>query len=228
MGLPGRAPLTYEADPGKAARGAFVRGEHPDAAAFEARVSDLYDAALWRADQTLAGALERLRAEGLLPGARLIVTSDHGELLGEGGGLGHEGSLDEAVSRVPLVVSGAALPAGPVSATRVYDLALGADAPPRPAAAVSWPSQPQKNFSKGRRGASREAAIWAGHEKLHWRGDAWTLWDLTATPPAASPLGEHRLRPALESIAAAAGAPGLAPALDADQVEALRAAGYME
>jgi len=75
-------------------------------------LSSLYDAELLDLDKHCVALEALLRREGLLgdgPGGRpvdtlFVVTSDHGENLGEEGLVDHKISLSEAILRVPLVV----------------------------------------------------------------------------------------------------------------------------
>ncbi len=69
-----------------------------------AETSALYDAELAAADVQLGRLLDGLRARGLYDDAWILVTSDHGVLLGEHVGLGHGETLWEEELRVPLVV----------------------------------------------------------------------------------------------------------------------------
>jgi arylsulfatase A-like enzyme len=68
-------------------------------------LSVAYDAAVRRDDRLTGEILDHLRAEGLLDGAFVAITSDHGENLGEHGQLNHLVSVYEPVLHVPLVVS---------------------------------------------------------------------------------------------------------------------------
>jgi arylsulfatase A-like enzyme len=68
-----------------------------------------YDAAVEAVDGAIGSLLERLRAAGLLEGTTLVVTSDHGERLGETHALegrpSHFGNPSfETLLRVPLIV----------------------------------------------------------------------------------------------------------------------------
>ena len=100
--LPPRGPLT--ADPG---RGRYETGEmdEDEASRWLSHLSDVYEFAILRADRSLALVLERLHAGGWLDdGYRLVITSDHGEYLGEHGMVEHgRGYFYEPVTRVPLV-----------------------------------------------------------------------------------------------------------------------------
>ena len=71
------------------------------------RISDLYDAGIRKTDRHLERLFEVLAGRGLLEDALVVVTSDHGEELGEHGGLLHRGLLYDELLRVPLIVLGA-------------------------------------------------------------------------------------------------------------------------
>ena len=78
-------------------------------------LSRLYDAGIAYADDQLARVLATLEQTGLDRETVVVLTSDHGESLGEKGLYGH-GNLAEATLRVPLVI---ALPGGKGSPRRV-------------------------------------------------------------------------------------------------------------
>lgn len=63
-----------------------------------------YDAAVLHLDRKTGEILDLLRREGILDGALVAVTSDHGENLGEHGLVDHRLSLHETLLHVPLVV----------------------------------------------------------------------------------------------------------------------------
>jgi arylsulfatase A-like enzyme len=63
-----------------------------------------YDGAARFLDRKTAELLDLLRARGFLQNALVVVTSDHGEHLGEHGMLDHRISLYDTLLRVPLVV----------------------------------------------------------------------------------------------------------------------------
>ena len=70
------------------------------------RMRHLYGAAVAMMDAWVGRVGELLAHRGELADTVLIVTSDHGENLGECGRLGHTLSLDERLLRVPLVAAG--------------------------------------------------------------------------------------------------------------------------
>ncbi len=118
--------LTYA--PPAAAQGAFLRDspsasdvaaarayDFPRTVAYSARgeelppsflnlLSDLYDAEIATLDREIGALLDRLRAKGLLDSTIVVVTGDHGEMLGEHHMLSHGFSLHRAARHVPLLV----------------------------------------------------------------------------------------------------------------------------
>ncbi|MAE69134.1 MAG: hypothetical protein CME06_01550 [Gemmatimonadetes bacterium] len=99
-----------------------------DAAAVSQSIVDLYDGELRGMDKALARLLDWID-EALGEETIVIVTSDHGELLGEDGLIGHEYGLSQALIHVPLFVRDRRLGAGEIEAvvtTRaIYDYILG-------------------------------------------------------------------------------------------------------
>src|SRR5690606_10359743 len=71
-----------------------------------ARIRQGYRDSVRQLDAWLARLLERLDDAGMLEDTVLIVTSDHGENLGESGMLGHNYSLDDRLLRVPFATHG--------------------------------------------------------------------------------------------------------------------------
>jgi arylsulfatase A-like enzyme len=64
----------------------------------------LYDAELAVADEALGNLLTSLRERGLYGESLIVVTSDHGENLGDHGHQGHSFALYESTIRVPLAI----------------------------------------------------------------------------------------------------------------------------
>lgn len=77
---------------------AGVEAGNPDAFAA------LYDEELLTADRAIGNLLDWLDEQGELKDALLIVTSDHGEHLGEDGRYSHQLSMEGALLQVPLLV----------------------------------------------------------------------------------------------------------------------------
>ena len=67
-------------------------------------LSGLYDAEIACLDHEIGRFTDTLRAEGLLDDTLLVITSDHGEYLGDHSMIGHEFGLYRALRHVPLVV----------------------------------------------------------------------------------------------------------------------------
>jgi arylsulfatase A-like enzyme len=92
-------------------------------------LADLYAAGIRQMDDGIARLLADLEKAGVLERSLLVVTSDHGEEFLEHGGILHGRTQYEEVLRVPLILSGPALPAGvrvaePVSVIDVVPTAL--------------------------------------------------------------------------------------------------------
>ena len=69
-----------------------------------ALLSSLYDAEIAALDREIGALLDRLRASGLLQNTIVIVTGDHGEMLGEHHQTAHGFSLHRAIRHVPLLI----------------------------------------------------------------------------------------------------------------------------
>ncbi|MDG1490680.1 MAG: sulfatase, partial [Planctomycetota bacterium] len=80
----------------------MVEGEAPGLLAD--RVSALYDEGLGALDQEVGRLLDGLRERGLLDGALVLVTSDHGEAFGDHGIVEHGKDVYESLVSVPLIV----------------------------------------------------------------------------------------------------------------------------
>src|SRR5262249_42953712 len=67
-------------------------------------VTRLYDAEVSYTDECIGEVVDALRASGLLENTMLVVTSDHGEHLGDHGFMPHWFPAPEPILRVPLIV----------------------------------------------------------------------------------------------------------------------------
>lgn len=85
-------------------------------AARRAEIETLYEAEVREADHHVGAAIEALRAAGAWEDTLFVLTSDHGEELGERGGFEHDQSVYEELLRVPLIVR---FPGGAHAGTRV-------------------------------------------------------------------------------------------------------------
>ncbi len=97
----------------------------PPAGFAMAMPDDPYAAEIAFADAQLGRLKERVDADWPAGGTLWVVTSDHGESLGEHGESTHAYTLYDATQRVPLVMAGAGLPAGRVvdGVVRLIDVA---------------------------------------------------------------------------------------------------------
>ncbi len=82
----------------------YNAGLHPHDGVNWSIVERLYAGDVWSADRFLGEILQSLEREGLAENTVVIVTSDHGENLGDHGLMEHQFSLHETLLAVPLVV----------------------------------------------------------------------------------------------------------------------------
>ena len=69
-----------------------------------ARFSPFYDAEINYFDAAVGRQLELLREQGLYDNTLIVITSDHGEHLGEGGHFSHQFSMEEELLHIPLLI----------------------------------------------------------------------------------------------------------------------------
>jgi arylsulfatase A-like enzyme len=67
-------------------------------------VGDVYDEQVLGLDAQMGRLLALLEARGLAEDTLVVLTSDHGEMLGEGGQFGHNGTLEMPMIRIPLAM----------------------------------------------------------------------------------------------------------------------------
>lgn len=85
------------------AAGFYLDPKSISAAEF-AVLSDLYDGEVAYVDALVGGLIDELEAEGRLANTLLVITSDHGENLGDHGHFRHVFNLYNSTVRVPLVM----------------------------------------------------------------------------------------------------------------------------
>jgi hypothetical protein len=206
-----------------------LEGWWADAPGFKAGYQEalvpLYTWGEERADDTLARSLEVLEAAGWLgEGSRVVITSDHGEALGEHDLLDHGRNLYEPNNLVFLLALGEDLPAlpSPVNAMEAYSLTLDGTLAGYPVESVAYPDHYFAQISRGAFGVYPWAARWAGREKWLLRGDDAARYDLSADPGEQSPLPtEVDLSALLETSREFS-------RIDPEMLELLRATGYTE
>jgi hypothetical protein len=212
----------------------FVKGlaKPAEAKALLRRVRNGYDWGIHQADAQLGAALELLVERGWTQrGMRVIVTSDHGELLGEHQLLRHGGFVYEGAVRVPLVAydSTTQMPAlpEPASGQWVHDLLLYGQIPSSrpPVHAVAEPNE--RDVLIG----TLAGAVWDGNTKLVCVDGSAGRFDLTADPGELDrqPLAGHKFTAPLKDLCAKIDAlhHKPPPADDPAWVEALIAVGYL-
>jgi arylsulfatase A-like enzyme len=193
------------------------------------RMRTLYAGAIRYLDDWLASVLESLEQSGLLDDTLVIVTSDHGENIGENGLMGHAYSLDNRLLHVPFVAAGPT----ELPATGAHSLAelprLIADAvgvenhpwtdglPPAGAAVAQFdpPTGPDDPRSRQmidewglgddafRRMTSKLTAATDGRYKLLLNGDREAIYDLETDPLEGSPLDPGEVEAEIQPLRAA-------------------------
>ncbi|MFT5679445.1 MAG: arylsulfatase A-like enzyme [Myxococcota bacterium] len=219
----------------------MIRGEPPDPT-LRATVMGHYDHGIANADAAVGGLLDLLAARGLLAGATVVITADHGEAFGEHGLVEHGVDVYEALVHVPLLIHHPGQTARRDRDQRVGSanlpglLAPGlpplADMPvPKTVVAANRYSRPKDRHHGGRFMRTREA-VYDGSLKLILSSDGDdALLDLSADPGevrdllADRPEDAARLR-ALKPVAAPLSEGTVAPSAEIEA--ALRALGYVE
>lgn len=102
------------------------------------RVWDGYDCGIHYADQLLGQVFDLLKQQGIYEDTAIILTSDHGENLGELGIYAEHGTADHITCRVPLIIKWPGLTPGRVDTAFHYSL----DLVPTMADLLSLPHQP--------------------------------------------------------------------------------------
>jgi arylsulfatase A-like enzyme len=239
--LPPRRRLSFPQKPGRPNRDRrrYVTGQITPAkrAYLLEHLGDVYDFGVRRADNTLRGTLRLLRETGWIEGEggdfRVVITSDHGEHLGDHGLMGHAGPyLFEELTRVPLAVWGTKtvreLPRQ-ISALVSHDLILDGQPQRRPVRSMAFASDTWPQWYGPEFGSHAAAAIWRGDMKVVNHDGQVGRFDLATDPGELDPQPDadeestaeiEALLRALESVAA-----GEAP--DEEMLELLRSLGYV-
>jgi arylsulfatase A-like enzyme len=213
----------------------------PFGGTFGSEPGDRYDEEILYMDHHMGRLLDALRANGIFDESLILVTSDHGELLGEHGKMGHGATLFEEEIRVPFLVkypgqevapARSALPIHHVDVPSIVLERLGIHGPrnDRPLLAEVRPLE----FVSSE-GAWR--ALYIGPRKLLWNSlGRHALYDLERDPreehdlAAANPARVKEALGLLDRVVLslpAPGAPGPPVALDEETLKALRGLGYV-
>lgn len=198
---------------------------------------EAYAAGVERLDAGVGSLLEALRREGLLDGASVVFTADHGERLGEEhllpGKPGHWGQPSfEEVLRVPLLVAPPP-PWDPARLVRSQDLfaLLGALAGAEPA--LETPLAADELFLTEGRWRTYRRGRWKSFQAreggttrlVDLEADPQELYDLAALHPE---IVERQRARSLELARALAGERGEESGLSDDDADRLRALGYLD
>jgi arylsulfatase A-like enzyme len=147
----------------KACVGAF---EVPEATL--ERMRRMYRDSIRYMDTWLGELLERLDAGGMLDDTIVIVTSDHGENLGEGGLVTHAFSLDERLIHVPFILAGPGADTAAMTSLaqlpRVIAEAVGLEDHP-------WRTGPPDGIGV----AQFDPPVDPGHPRVDETGELWGL-----------------------------------------------------
>ena len=68
------------------------------------RMIDEYDTGIWYADQKIGEIFRKLKEQGIYEDTVILISSDHGESLGERGSYCEHGEADAIVTHIPLIV----------------------------------------------------------------------------------------------------------------------------
>jgi arylsulfatase A-like enzyme len=232
--------------------------EQPVSEELRQRVVDQYDCGIANADRGLGLLLDALREHGTFDQTLIVVTSDHGEYHSEHRLVTHSKDVYEEAVRVPLVVKGPGQRDGATSAERIsladVPALVLADLPAplrqklrpiyahaaraRPVLVQNWFTREKdlRNPKWGHRFRRVRTAIYDDRWKYIRSSDGHhELYDLRDDPREAHnrvddfPEIADRLDQRLGALERGVSAPTGEPVdLDADDVEQLRALGYMD
>ncbi|MDH3523557.1 MAG: sulfatase-like hydrolase/transferase [Acidobacteriota bacterium] len=238
--LPPRLMLSFPQKAGRPnpQRRSFITGtmDPDEAAELVAHLGDVYDFSVRSADRTLRLVLRTLREGGWIGGERpfrVVVTSDHGEHLGERGLMGHaDPYLYEELTRVPLAVYGSApIPELPrqIAALASYDLLLDGRPRRRPVRALAFASDTWPRWYRPGLGSRPGAAIWNGSEKFVSHDGEILRYDLAEDPGELAPerWTEEETVAELEALLAALEASASGEPPSPEMLELLRSLGYL-
>ncbi len=181
----------------------FMTGKmSPDEAAkYKIQLDNGYDYGIYMADQNVGAILDLLKARVRLDHYRMVITADHGELLGEHSVIGHGDTLYEPGMRVPFLYMDTTEPA-PLPEKNLFgvqafyllrDGTLGEV--PTPPYATNYQAQSELS--------SNGVAMWGEDgSKLVWKDGESFRFDLSADPGEENPqpIGDHPLKAQFEAV----------------------------
>jgi arylsulfatase A-like enzyme len=213
----------------------------PFGGTFGPEPGDRYDEEILYMDHHVGRLLDALKTNGIFDVSLILVTSDHGELLGEHGKMGHGATLFEEEIRVPFLVKHPRDEVAPArSGTPVHHV----DVPSLVLERVGFPAERRDHpllaevrplAFVSEEGAWR--ALYLGNRKLLWNSlGKHALYDLERDPREEHDLGAAHPERVKEAIGVldrvvlslpAPGAPGPPGNLDEETLKALRGLGYV-
>ena len=214
---------------------AFLEGAMPDDVRqpWLQTLTNGYDYGISRADKNVASILTTLEKGGFLDdGWRIAITSDHGEFLGEHGKLRHSGFMWEPGVNVPFLYQDStraeqpSLPE-PFGTLNVHDLLLTGALPDPVLPPETISEKNPDDLLVGEVGA----ATWAGELKVMCRDGMHEQYDLATDPDESQPQAvATSVQPTLDALCARVDALHELPppAVDAELMQMLEAAGYVE
>ncbi len=214
----------------------------PFGGSFGVEPGDRYDEEILYMDHHLGRFFEGMKKDGVFDDSLILVTADHGELLGEHGKMGHGASLFEEEIRVPFLVK---YPGDEVAPERSGEPVHHVDVLPMileslglsPGARGQKPLLAEVNPLAFMSPEGSWRALYLGRHKLLWNSlGNHALFDLESDPGERNDLsGGDPARVAeaigvLEKVLSSLpppGEPGPPAALDEETLKALRSLGYV-
>jgi arylsulfatase A-like enzyme len=228
----------------------FAENRVSEGVAYQIQLNAYYDAEIRFMDNQLGRLLGFLKEARLYDDTWIIITADHGELLGERGLDGHGASLTQEEIRIPLIIK---YPKGtgergvspqPVQLTDILPMiahALDISAPAEIQGQAPWEiNHPivAEVYPLPVLGGDDSQALIDGSYKYVWSSNKGPqLYDLSTPEPESSNLLEEQgpkaksLRTRLRSYRDSWSEPGRSPeggTVDAETLEALKNLGYVE
>ena len=214
----------------------------PFGGSFGEEPSDRYDEEILYMDHHIGRFLEAMKRKGLFEDSLILVTADHGELLGEHGKMGHGASLFEEEIHVPFLVK---YPGDEVEPGRSGEPVHHVDVLPlvlerlglSPSGRSRQPLLAEVNPLDFMSSEGSWRALYLGRHKLLWNSlGSHALYDVEGDPGERSDLsGADPARTAeaielLDKVVASLpppGEPGPPTTLDEETLKALRSLGYV-
>lgn len=193
-----------------------------------AHLDALYSYGVEQTDSTLAGSLELLSDAGWLDDtSRIVITSDHGELLGEHGMVGHGSQVWEENNRVIFLAVGPDMPELPetFNAMEVHPILLEGALRGFPVESSAFPMHANREGDPEDRIWLGE---WIGTEKWTWNQGETYRTELATDPKEQHPIAVETDRFGAGPEQALKQFRAEGEQVDEGMIEMLRAAGYID